>query len=57
MKAPRLWGLTPLADQRAGGGVMLVEMMAVGTVAFVVLGLGWLREAERRQLRLEARGG
>ncbi len=54
--APRTWGLSPLADQRAGGGVMLVEMMFVGAVVFVLVGLGWLAEAEVRQLRRDARG-
>ena len=53
--APRTWGLSALADQRAGGGVMLVEMMLVAAVVFVALGLAWLEESERRQLRLEAR--
>jgi putative membrane protein len=53
--APRTWGLSALADQRAGGGVMLVEMMLVGAIVFVVLGLEWLADAERRQLRLEGR--
>jgi putative membrane protein len=53
--APRTWGLSAVADQRAGGGVMLLEMMFVGSVAFVVLGLRWLEDAERRQRRLEAR--
>jgi putative membrane protein len=51
--APRTWGLSPLDDQRAGGGVMLVEMMLVGAVVFVILGLRWFGEAERRQLRLD----
>jgi putative membrane protein len=55
LAAPRTWGLSPLADQRAGGGVMLVEMMLVGAIVFVVLGLRWLGEAERRQLRLDTR--
>ena len=55
--APRTWGLSAISDQRAGGGVMLVEMMLVGAVVFVVLGLRWLEEAERRQQRLEARAG
>jgi putative membrane protein len=54
--APRTWGLSALGDQRAGGGVMLVEMMLVGGVVFVALGLQWLADAERRQLRLDARG-
>lgn len=52
--APRTWGLSAVADQRAGGGVMLVEMMLVGATVFVVLGLHWLADAERRQRRLEA---
>jgi cytochrome c oxidase assembly factor CtaG len=55
VEAPRTWGLSALADQRAGGGVMLLEMMFVGAVVFVVLGLRWLEEAERRQRQLEAR--
>jgi putative membrane protein len=55
--APRTWGLSAVSDQRAGGGIMLVEMMFVGAVTFVVLGLAWLAQAERRQLRLEARHG
>jgi putative membrane protein len=53
VEAPRTWGLSALEDQRAGGGVMLVEMMLVGAIVFVVLGLRWLGEAERRQLRLD----
>ena len=55
--APRTWGLSPLADQRAGGGVMLVEMMFVGALVFVLVGLRWLAESEVRQLRRDARGG
>jgi putative membrane protein len=53
VRAPRTWGLSALADQRAGGGVMLFEMMFVGTIAFVAIGLGWLADAERRQIRGE----
>ena len=53
--APRTWGLSPLADQRAGGGVMLVEMMLVAAIVFFVLGLRWLGEAERRQTVLDLR--
>jgi putative membrane protein len=56
VNAPRTWGLSPLADQRAGGGIMLVEMMLVGAVVFVLVGLRWLAEAEVRQLRRDARG-
>jgi putative membrane protein len=53
--AVRTWGLSPLGDQRAGGGVMLLEMMLVGVVVFVLTGLDWLADAERRQALLEAR--
>ena len=53
--AARTWGLSPLADQRAGGGVMLLEMMLVGVVVFVLTGLDWLADAERRQALVEAR--
>jgi cytochrome c oxidase assembly factor CtaG len=52
--APRAWGLSPLADQRVGGGIMLIEMSLVVLAVFVWLGLRWLREAERRQLRLDS---
>jgi cytochrome c oxidase assembly factor CtaG len=52
--APRTWGLSAVADQRAGGGVMLVEMTIVVATVFVVLGLRWLEEAEQQQRRLEA---
>jgi putative membrane protein len=52
--APRAWGLSPLADQRLGGGLMLVEMSVVVFGVFVWLGLSWLRDAEKRQLRLDS---
>jgi cytochrome c oxidase assembly factor CtaG len=52
--APRTWGLSPLADQRLGGGLMLLEMSIVVASLFVWLGLRWLREAERRQRLVES---
>jgi cytochrome c oxidase assembly factor CtaG len=52
--APRTWGFTPLADQRLGGGLMLLEMSFVVVGVFVWLGLQWLAEAERRQLRADS---
>lgn len=55
--APRTWGLSPLADQRAGGGVMLAEMMAVGLVAFVLIGLEWLADEQRSALASDAKYG
>lgn len=51
--APRTWGLSPLADQRLGGGLMLLEMTVLVGGIFVVLGLRWLHDAERTQLRLD----
>jgi putative membrane protein len=56
-RAPRTWGLSPLADQRAGGGLMLLEMMLLGIVAFVLVGLGWLEQAELRQRERDQRSG
>jgi cytochrome c oxidase assembly factor CtaG len=52
--APRAWGLSPVADQRLGGGIMLAEMSVVVLSVFVWLGLQWLRESDRRQLRLDS---
>jgi len=48
VEAPRLWGLSPVADQRLGGGVMLIEMSVVVVSVFVWLGLRWLHESELR---------
>lgn len=44
-----------LGDQRLGGGIMMVEMSATVLAAAVVLGLAWMRDAERRQRVAEAR--
>jgi putative membrane protein len=52
--APRTWGLSALSDQRVGGGLMLLEMSAVVASVFVILGLRWLQEAERRQRLVES---
>jgi len=40
--APRLWGLSPVADQRIGGGVMLLEMSVVVVAVALVVGVRWL---------------
>jgi len=54
LHVPRTWGMSPLDDQKAGGGVMLVES------AFTMIGaLVWLlftifRETEARQRLLDA---
>jgi cytochrome c oxidase assembly factor CtaG len=52
--APRTWGLSPLDDQRVGGGLMLLEMSVVVAAVFVWLGLRFMREAERRQRLVES---
>jgi cytochrome c oxidase assembly factor CtaG len=52
--APTLWGLTRLADQRAGGGVMLVESAFTMLPALVWVLLQVLRESEARQRLVDA---
>lgn len=42
-EAPRLWGLTPLADQRAGGVIMWVPGTLVFLVAITVVFFSWAR--------------
>ena len=49
-----LWGLTHLADQRAGGGVMLVESTFTMLPALVWVLLRVLRESEARQRLVDA---
>jgi cytochrome c oxidase assembly factor CtaG len=52
--APRTWGLSALADQRLGGGVMLVEGSVVMLAVLVWLLLRWFGESEARQRLLDA---
>jgi putative membrane protein len=54
VRAPRTWGLSALADQRLGGGVMLVEGSFVMLGALVWLLLCWFGESEARQRLLDA---
>ncbi|HEY3578621.1 MAG TPA: cytochrome c oxidase assembly protein [Gaiellaceae bacterium] len=49
-----LWGLSHLADQKAGGGVMLVESALTMLPALVWVLLSVLRESEARQRLVEA---
>jgi len=49
-----LWGLSHLADQKVGGGVMLVESMLTMLPALVWVLLMVLRESEARQQLLDA---
>jgi cytochrome c oxidase assembly factor CtaG len=52
--APRMWGISALADQRLGGGVMLVEgsFVMLGALIYVLLRL--FAESEARQRLLDA---
>jgi putative membrane protein len=51
---PTLWGLSHLADQKAGGGVMLVESAFTMLPALVWVLLEVLRESEARQRLVDA---
>jgi putative membrane protein len=51
---PRLWGLSHLADQKTGGGVMLVESMLTMLPALIWVLLRLLRETEARQQLVDA---
>ncbi len=51
---PRTWGLSPLGDQQAGGGVMLVESAFTMLPALVWVLLRVFRESEARQRLLDA---
>ncbi|QEC48223.1 cytochrome c oxidase assembly protein [Baekduia soli] len=47
------WGIAPLTDQAIGGGLMFVEGGTITVVAFSLLFLRWVREAEVRQALLD----
>lgn len=55
---PRVWGLTAIGDQNAGGAIMMVEQSITFVIALVFLFSKMLtdtEEAERRKERLEDR--
>jgi len=52
--APRTWGMSALADQRLGGGVMLLEGSFIMLGVLIWLGVRWFAEAEARQQLREA---
>ena len=52
--APRTWGLTALADQRIGGGVMLLEGSLIMLGVLIWLGVRWFAETEAHQRLLDA---
>ena len=51
--APRIWGISPLADQGIAGGVMMIEgsLITIGAIAWLFLKLA--EEGELRQQLLE----
>jgi putative membrane protein len=51
--APRTWGLSAVADQRLGGGVMLLEGSFIMLGVLIWLGVRWFAEAETKQRILE----
>jgi putative membrane protein len=55
-QVPRIWGLSPIEDQNAGGAMMMVEQSVLLVLVLVVLFARMLRqseEEERRRERLE----
>jgi cytochrome c oxidase assembly factor CtaG len=55
-RVPRIWGLSAIEDQNAGGAIMLVEQSIVLVIVMVVLLMRMLdqsEEEERRRERLE----
>jgi putative membrane protein len=54
VRAPRTWGFSAVADQRLGGGVMLLEGSFVMLGVLIWLGVRWFSVAEERQRLLEA---
>jgi putative membrane protein len=57
-RTPRIWGLSPVEDQNAGGVIMMVEQSLTLVIALVVLFMLMLARSEaeeRRRERLEER--
>jgi putative membrane protein len=53
---PRIWGLSPIADQNVGGAIMMLEQSLVLVTVFCILFVRMLlqsEEEERRRERLE----
>ena len=53
---PRLWGLSAVTDQNAGGALMALEQSLVMGTALVYLFFRQLTESEREQERAERYG-
>ncbi len=50
---PRIWGLSPVGDQNAGGAIMMVEQSFTFVIALVVLFAAMLTQSEADDLRRE----
>ena len=46
---PRIWGLSPVDDQNAGGAIMMVEQSLTFVIALVVLFARMLTQSETRR--------
>jgi cytochrome c oxidase assembly factor CtaG len=52
-EVPRIWGLSAVDDQNAGGAIMMVEQSLTFVIALVVLFAGMLTQSETDELRRE----
>ena len=50
---PRIWGLSAIEDQNAGGAIMMVEQSIVLVLVFIALFVRMLRQSEEEELRRE----
>jgi cytochrome c oxidase assembly factor CtaG len=50
---PRIWGLSVVDDQNAGGAIMMVEQSLTFVIALVVLFAGMLTRSEAEEQRRE----
>lgn len=50
---PRIWGLSAIEDQNAGGAIMMVEQSIVLVLVFFALFARMLRQSEEDELRRE----
>jgi cytochrome c oxidase assembly factor CtaG len=50
---PRIWGLSPVDDQNAGGAIMMVEQSLTFVIALVVLLGRMLTQSETDEVRRE----
>jgi cytochrome c oxidase assembly factor CtaG len=54
-EVPRIWGLSAINDQNAGGAIMMVEQSLTFVIALVVLFARMLAQSEADELRRERR--